>query len=184
MTTNRNKDISNTVEDNQVTSILGNFFLLATAISYQLENIDDTEFMESDRHFLFTSKSRHKFNVNQIQHIMTMLKSVLYYFYWTSQYMSDLLSDGYSSSYDSSNMKSDTKHSIHNILAVQLVLICTKLYNQLSARNERLQFLPISAWHWDTLSPTDLMVIIPLLLIVIYIFLTVIFNIHFYLMFV
>lgn len=107
-------------------------FILFCILVHQLQAIDDVEFIAE-------SKS---LTLGQFGCLVQILKSILYRGYWIRPVTQ--ISEG------------ENQSLRHNLYMAQLVLISTKLYKQLAARNERLNFLPEQEWLWSSLSSADL----------------------------
>jgi hypothetical protein len=115
-----------------VSDSLSSLFALVSTLSLQLQAIDDTEFIAQTKSLTLVDFGR----------LIHLLKALLYSGYWVRPV--------------TRNYEEDRRAPQQKLYLAQLLLIATKLFNQLASRNERLNFLPEKQWLWSALSSSDL----------------------------
>ena len=118
--------------DAALSDISSTLYVLLSTLSHQLQAIDDIEFQQEAR-----TLSPSDFAV-----VIDLLKGILYRGYWTQPILD----------HDPSSTNGDP---LQQLYLSQVLWIATKVYNQLSARNERLNFVPDRLWLWEGLSSAD-----------------------------
>mmetsp|Transcript_14416 Transcript_14416/g.21644 ORF Transcript_14416/g.21644 Transcript_14416/m.21644 type:complete len:1114 (+) Transcript_14416:66-3407(+) len=110
--------------------------VLLCTLSHQLMAIDDEEFTANQK----------TLSINEFSSLISFLKSLLYDMYWAHP----LLERSYT----------DLSMGVADKLSdLQLMLVASKVFNQLAARNERLHFIPPDRWLWGALSASELEVL-------------------------
>ena len=118
--------------DIQCDPAVSHIFVLVCTLVHQLQSVDDVEFMNETR----------TLDPYAFGRLIRILKAILYYGYWVHPVL-DREENRY-------------KTPLQRLYASQLLWACTKLYNQLAARNERLNFLSQDGWLWAAMSSADL----------------------------
>jgi hypothetical protein len=169
-------------------------FLLMTLVSYDMEHLDDSEFLytkivtteeiqeeghiKSDvtkisAHAMLTApdlgdgsdgNTGKSLDLNQTKHMIALVKDILQILYWQNPIVLDLFQSLVGSVSSSHQIKSigvskDAESKGYILLLGQATSACTLIFNQWSARNERLGFMPSHGWHWDTITDADVAVI-------------------------
>jgi hypothetical protein len=122
--------------------------VLLCILSHQLLAMDDEEFMGGGK----------ALQMSDICELVHLLKTLLFHMYWTCPVLTT-----HESLFAEEEGEGDPRHRsqfcsslrIH-LTSVQLLFISTKVFNQLSVRNERIHFLPPSGWLWTSLGSSEL----------------------------
>eukprot|EP00597_Dinobryon_sp_UTEXLB2267_P010571 CAMPEP_0170101272 /NCGR_PEP_ID=MMETSP0020_2-20130122/2160_1 /TAXON_ID=98059 /ORGANISM="Dinobryon sp., Strain UTEXLB2267" /LENGTH=1091 /DNA_ID=CAMNT_0010324337 /DNA_START=453 /DNA_END=3728 /DNA_ORIENTATION=- len=140
------RDLSLSVE-----SLVGNVYsmlmLMCSVLSHHLTAVDDKELLEAQS----------LLPLSDITLLMQYLKQLLYKMYWTEPIVdsnSNIL-DSLQSPRGSEGAKTAMLLQ-SSLMKLQLLLVATKVFNQLCVRNERRQFLQVDAWQWPPLVASDL----------------------------
>ena len=141
--------------------------VLLCILSHQLLAIDDEEFIGGGK----------ALNINHICELVAVLKVLMCEMYWTSPLLTTHenvfadegseetgVTEDMATSCSSSSTKSLARQQELSFLRkhlnnLQFLYISTKVFNQLSVRNERIHFLPPSDWLWPALANAELEVL-------------------------
>jgi hypothetical protein len=126
--------------------------VLLCILSHQLLAIDDEEFSEGSK----ALKS------NDICDLVVQLKTLMFQMYWMDPVLTkheNEFDDAHRVS--SADLKPDERQKELTFLRIhlnnlQLMFISTKVFNQLSVRNERIHFLSPGGWLWTSLINSEL----------------------------
>jgi hypothetical protein len=129
--------------------------VLLCVLSHQLLAIDDEEFIGGSKIL----------SITHVCALVSVLKTLMCEMYWTSPLLTtheNTFTDDEEGELialsNTARQKEDTFLRIH-LNNVQLLYISTKVFNQLSVRNERIHFLPPSGWLWSSLGNAELQVL-------------------------
>lgn len=131
--------------------------VMLCVLSHQLLAIDDEE-------FVLGSKA---LGISDMCELLKGLKTLLFQMYWTAPVLTthesifgsgDADDDAKASSFVHTTSKEEDgveflRGHLNNL---QLLYIATKVFNQLSIRNERIHFLPPNGWLWTSLGNSEL----------------------------